>query len=168
MATNQKQQRNPNFSLARNYIQLQNSDASPAVQQAVQQVQQQVYDLRDAISYPTVLKVRTLDLNVTTVGNNIAHPTVFHPGGTPLLLAGVLRKTIASDLTVRLNASTATASNAIAMITIPSSQPLNTPVLVTTFTMTAINDQAVLTWDVTASDGSSDPNGVASFSLWWQ
>ena len=160
--------RNPNFSLARNYIQLQNSDASPAVQQALTQVQQQVYDLRDAISYPSVLKWRTLDLNDTTVGNDIAHATVFHPGGMPMLLAGVLRVAITATLTVRLNASTPTASNAIAMISIPANQPINTPVLVTNFTMSMITDQTVLTWDVLASDGSTNANGVASFTLWWQ
>lgn len=162
--------RNPNFSLARNYPQLQNSSSDQATQTAIQGAYQQIYDLRDAINYPASsgLKWRTLDLNDTTVGNNIAHPTVVHPGGTVMLVAGVLRKAITSALTIRINISTPTTSNAIGSFTIPANQPLNTPAIFTTFTMSQLTDQTTLTWDVVASDGSSDADGVASMTLWWQ
>jgi len=160
--------RNPNFSLARNYPQLQSSTADAPTQQAIQGAYQQIYDLRDAITYPTFLKVRTLDINDTTVGSDIAHPTMIHPAGNTMLIAGILRQTIAEPLVVRANISTPTSSNAVGIITFPANQPILTPVLLTTFTMSTLPDQGVLTWDILASDGSTSPDGVASVSIWWQ
>jgi hypothetical protein len=117
--------------------------------------------------------LRTLDLKNTAIGNNIADATIAHGqiSGSPttcLLVAGVLRKAITSDLTVRLNLTAAGVTSVVGTFTIPHATAVNTPVSFTTFTTKVFPDLAVLTWDVTASDGSTDPDGVATFSVWYQ
>jgi hypothetical protein len=116
---------------------------------------------------------RTLDLKDTTVGNDIADATVVHGATTGasskcLLAAGVLRQGIGADLTVRLNIWVGGLSSVVGTFTLPASTHINTAVSFTAFTTTAFPDLAVLTWDVTASDGSQAPAGVATFTVWWQ
>jgi hypothetical protein len=116
--------------------------------------------------------LRTLDLKDTTVGNDIADATIVHGSTgadmTCLLVAGVLRTAITADLTVRLNIWVAGVSSVVGTFTIPAATPINTAVSFTTFTTATFPDMAILTWDVTASDGSTDGEGVASFSVWYQ
>lgn len=159
--------RNPGFSLARNYPQLQQSTADPATQQAIQGAYQALYDLRDAIQYPSVATWRTLLLKNTNIGVDIADNVVMHGGGTIALVAGVLRKTIVSALTVQLNVVTATSSDSLGQFTIPANQPINTPIAFKNFSTAPLQDLSVLSWDVIASDGSSDVDGIASFSVYW-
>lgn len=111
---------------------------------------------------------RTLLLKNAAPGNDIADHVVAHTGGTVQLVVGVLRKVITSDLTVRINVVTASGSTTIGTFTIPQATPINTPVEFESFTNSTLSDLDVLSWDVTASDSSSDPAGVASFTIYWQ
>ena len=118
---------------------------------------------------------RTLLLKDTTVGNDIAdHVAVYGAttgqSSTAKRLLAVLRKAITSDLTVRINLykSDGTSLGVVGTYTIPHTTAINTPVVSTTFTTSALPDESVLTWDVTASDGSIDGDGIASFTLEWQ
>jgi hypothetical protein len=107
---------------------------------------------------------RTLLLKDTASGDDIAdHVTVYEPG-TATQIVGVLRKTITAALTVRVNKN----GTPLITLTIPSSTAIDTPVISTAFTATAMAEGDVLTWDVTASDNSRDAAGVASFTLEWQ
>jgi len=116
---------------------------------------------------------RTLLLKDTAVGNDIADHTTVYAGGTGRRMTGVLRTAIAADLTVRVKkytvASPVVAASTIITLTIPASTPVNTPITQTTFTddPQQFYDGDVLIWDVTASDGSVDAAGVASFTLEW-
>lgn len=115
---------------------------------------------------------RTLLIRNTAVANDIAdHLTCWGPSAshTVVEVRGVLRKAIASDLTLRINSVLAGVTSVIGTFTIPSSTGTDTPVNWTSgFTTTALQDQSVFTWDITASDGSTDPAGVASFTIEWQ
>lgn len=108
---------------------------------------------------------RTLDLKDTTVGNDIAdHVTVWGAAGTIGKVRGVLRKAITSDLTLRVKVNGTT----LGTFTIPLATAIDTPIDFTTFsgsTMVALDD--IFSWDVTASDGSFDPAGIASFTVEW-
>jgi hypothetical protein len=108
--------------------------------------------------------VRTLLLKDTTVGNNIADHVPIYVAGTAMRIVGVLRKAIAADLAVRVNLN----GSALTTLTIPRATAVDTPVVGTSPTPPALADLAVLSWDVTASDGSMDPAGVASFTVEWQ
>jgi hypothetical protein len=107
---------------------------------------------------------RTLLLKDTTVGNDIADHVTVYAAGTAQRIVGVLRKPITADLTVRVNLN----GTALITITIPSATAIDTPVESTAFASTALADGDVLTWDVTASDGSQDKAGIASFTLEWK
>jgi hypothetical protein len=108
--------------------------------------------------------VRTLLLKNTAVGNDIADRVPIWQAGTGVRVIGVLRDLITSDLTVRVNMN----GTPLTTLTIPHGTAKGTPVLGTAFTPPGVTDLAVLSWDVTASDGSTDPNGVASFTVQWQ
>jgi hypothetical protein len=114
---------------------------------------------------------RTILIKNTAVGNDIAdHVTVYGGGGTCTLVQGVLRKVITSDLTLRvkLYSSTGTLLGTVGTFTIPSSTAINTVVTYTSFTTATFPDNAVFVWDITASDGSQDKAGVASFTVFWE
>lgn len=108
--------------------------------------------------------IRTLLLKDTTIGNDIADHVPIYVAGPAMRIIGVLRKVIASDLTVRvkLNGSTLTS------LTIPHTTPVDTPVVGTSPTPPTLADLAVLSWDVTASSGETDIDGVASITVQWQ
>lgn len=112
---------------------------------------------------------RTLLLKDTTVGNDIAdHVVVYGPGGpyTAQNVWGVLRKTITSDLTVRINATFGGTTTSLGTFTIPHTLAVNVAVV---YTLSAtLQHLTALSWDVTASDGSSDPDGIASFTISWE
>lgn len=109
---------------------------------------------------------RTLLLKDTAVGNDIAdHVTVWGAAGTISLVVGVLRKAITADLTVRVKIDGVT----LGSFTIPLATAVDTPVEFTTFAgATAVTLEQVFSWDVTASDGSLDGAGVASFTVIWE
>jgi hypothetical protein len=107
---------------------------------------------------------RTLLLKDTTVGNDIADHVTVYAAGTAQRIVGVLRKPITADLTVRVNLN----ATPLITLTISSATAIDTPVSSTAFTSTALADGDVLTWDVTASDGSQDKAGIASFTLEWK
>ena len=115
---------------------------------------------------------RTLLLKNTAVGNDIAdHLTCWGPSSdhTVVEVRGVLRKAITSDLTLRINSVLAGVASVIGTFTIPSATAVDTPVNWTSgFATGTLQDQSVFTWDITASDGSTDPAGVASFTIEWQ
>lgn len=117
------------------------------------------------------LPLRTIDVQDTTVGNDIADATIVHStnGGpfTVQLVAGCLRKAITSDLVVRLNVYVAGSPSVVGTFTIPHTTAILTTVTFTSFTTPSLPDLSVLTWDITASDGSSDPGGIATFSIWY-
>jgi hypothetical protein len=117
---------------------------------------------------------RTLLLKDTTIGNDIADHVVVYGSSsghtsTAARMVAVLRKPISSDLTVRINlySSTGTFLGVVGTYTIPHATAINTVITSTTFTTSSLPDQSVLTWDVTASDGSTDGGGIASFTLEW-
>jgi hypothetical protein len=107
--------------------------------------------------------IRTLLLKDCTIGNDIADHVPIYVAGTAVRLIGVLRKTITSNLTVRVKLN----GMALITLTIGPSVAVDYPVIGATFTPPGLPDLGILTWDVTASDGSSDLNGVASFTLQW-
>ena len=105
--------------------------------------------------------IRTLLLKDTTIGNDIADRVPIFIASKAVRIIGVLRKAIASPLTVRIKLN----GTAIATATIPSATAVGVAVVSTTFVSSTLPDKAVLSWDITASDGSTDVNGVASFTL---
>lgn len=114
---------------------------------------------------------RTLLLKDTTVGADIADRVTVRPARTGLFtrVTATLRKAITSDLTVviKLRAYPGGAV-VLATVTIPSTTAVDDVIEQTTFTNNpAAAAKETLTWDVTASDGSQDAGGVASFTLEW-
>jgi hypothetical protein len=109
---------------------------------------------------------RTLLLKDTTVGNDVAdHVTVWGGDGTITRVVGVLRIAIASDLTLRVKVNGVT----LGTFTIPLATAVDTVVEFTTFSgTTAVVVDDVFSWDVTASDGQTDPAGVAAFTVSWE
>lgn len=105
--------------------------------------------------------IRTLLVKDTTVGNDIADRVPIFIASKAVRVIGVLRKAIASDLTVRIKLDGTT----IATVTIPSATAVGVAVVSTTFVNSTLPDKSVLSWDITASDGSTDANGVASFTV---
>lgn len=115
---------------------------------------------------------RTLDLNNAAVGNNIAPNVIVFgaaagPSHTIVGLAGVLRLAITEDLTVQINNVSPAGTVSVGSFTIPAATPVDTPVVFSAFDNIVLPDLSVLTFDVTASDGSADPDGVATFTLAW-
>ena len=108
--------------------------------------------------------VRTLLVKNTLVGDDIADRVTAYATGTAQRIVGVLRKAITADLTVRVNKN----GSSFVVATIPAATPVSTPVPQTTFVGPAdVADGDVFSWDITASDGSKDEAGVASFTLEW-
>ena len=104
----------------------------------------------------------------TTVRDDAApHTTVYRPG-VGYRIIGVLRKAITSDLTVQFNK----AGTELITVTIPDSTGVDE---VLTWPLASgspadyipMNDLEVLTADITASDGSTDADGVAQFTVQW-
>lgn len=119
---------------------------------------------------------RTILLQNLAAGNNVAPCVTVYgddPGGTYTAVSvdGAIRKgkTLTADLTLRINflAPGASSETVLGEFTIPASTSAETAVEFTTFTNAQIPDQSVFSWDVVASDGQSDSNGVAQFTLYW-
>lgn len=114
---------------------------------------------------------RTLLVRNTAVANDVAdHLTCWGPSAahTVVMVRAVLRKTITSDLTVRINSVNAGVTSVIGTFTIPLATAIDTPVDFSGFTTSSLPDSSIFTWDITASDGSADPAGVASFTIEWE
>lgn len=112
---------------------------------------------------------RTLLLKDLTVGDDIAdHVDVYgaSKGGTSTItrITAVLRRTIVADLTLRIKADDVE----IGTFTVPLGTGINSVQTFTSFLHSSLPDKAVLSWDVTASDGSIDAGGIASFTVEWQ
>ncbi len=105
--------------------------------------------------------IRTLLVKDATVGNDIADRVPIYVTSKAVRVLGVLRKAISADLTVRIKLN----GTAIATVTIPSATAIGVSVVSTTFVNSTLPDKSVLSWDITASDGSKDVNGVASFTV---
>ena len=113
--------------------------------------------------------IRTLLLKDTTVLHNVADHVPIFVAGTAARLIGVLRITIMADLKVQVNIEPGHIP--LGSITIPSATGIDQPITTDAFTtadVAKLGDLAVLSWDVIASDGSADPNGVASITLQWE
>jgi hypothetical protein len=107
---------------------------------------------------------RTLLVKDAIVGNDIADRVTAYGSGVATRIVGVLRKAISAPLTVRVNKN----GTAFVTITIPSATAISVPVTQTTFAgSAAVSDGDVFSWDITASDGSKDVAGIASFTLDW-
>ena len=107
---------------------------------------------------------RTLDINNTTVGTDIAHRVPVQAVGTLYRVVGVLRLSIGADLTVEVVKN----GTAIITITIPSATAPGTPVVTTPGSPVPMVVDDVLSWNITASDGSMDDDGVASVTVEWK
>jgi hypothetical protein len=105
--------------------------------------------------------IRTLLIKDTTIGNDIADHVPIFIKSKAVRVIGVLRKAITSDLTVRVKLS----GVALITLTIPHTTVIGVAVTSTAFVTTALADLSVLSWDITASDGSKDANGVASLTV---
>ena len=108
--------------------------------------------------------IRTLVLKDLTIGNDIADHVPIFVAGSAIRVIGVLRKTISTDLVVRIKLDGAELVTA----TIPSTTAVDTPLEFTAFLSAALGDLAVLSWDITGSDEQTDAKGVATFTLQWQ
>jgi hypothetical protein len=108
--------------------------------------------------------VRTLLIKDTTVGTDVAdHVTIF-ASGTAMRLTGVLRKQIMADLVLQVNLNGA----AFIAATIPQATAVDSVLTFNEFATVALADGSVLSAGISASDGTADVNGIASFTLEWE
>jgi hypothetical protein len=107
--------------------------------------------------------IRTLLVKNTQVGSDIADHIVIQKTGTASQVVGVLRLAIAADLAININLN----GTLLISCTIPLATPVDTPLTFMSFSSTALTANDVLSFDITASDGSLDVAGVASFTLEW-
>lgn len=116
--------------------------------------------------------IRTLTFFDLVVSEDAAPHTLVYNAGTGYRLLAVLRKEITADLTIRLNKGTQFALEELITVTIPSTAVINDtfdwplaqgspPILVPFF------DKEILTVEVLASDGSTDSNSIAQFTVQW-
>ena len=108
---------------------------------------------------------RTLLVKDSHIGNDIADHVTAQKTGTATRFAGVLRKAISSDLTVRVRKN----GTIFCTLTIPGATGVGTVVETASFASAgAIAEDNVFSWDITASDEQMDLFGVASFTLFWE
>lgn len=118
---------------------------------------------------------RTLLIKNTAVANDIAdHVTCYGPvpgvAHTVILVTAVLRKAITADLVVRVNNVSGATTNVVGTFTIPAATAVDTVLSFAGADITTATcpDLSVFTWDITASDSSSDSGGVCSLTVVWQ
>ncbi len=108
---------------------------------------------------------RTLLLKNTAVANDIADWVIAQEPGTAFQVTGVLRKAITANLVVRINVNQAP----FITCTINQTTKPGAALTWTSFATNGVLAQGdVFSWDVLASDGSSDVAGIASFTVLWQ
>lgn len=105
---------------------------------------------------------RTIDINDSTPGTNIAPNLTVQGTGRGIKIAGVLREPIAADLVVRVNV----AGVELGTLTIPAATPVKTKVETPIATKQLV-EGTIMTWDITASDSSKDINSIASITVEW-
>lgn len=105
---------------------------------------------------------RTIDINNTGAGINIAPNLTVQGTGKGIKIAGVLRQTISADLVVRVNC----AGLELGTLTIPAATPVKTKVETSIATKQLV-EGTIITWDIVSSDGSTDINSVASITVEW-
>ncbi len=105
---------------------------------------------------------RTIDINDSTPGNNIAPNLTVQGTGKGIKIAGVLRTAISQDLVVRVSQS----NIALGTLTIPAATPVMQKVETSIATKTLV-EGSIITWDITASDSSRDINSIASITVEW-
>jgi hypothetical protein len=105
---------------------------------------------------------RTIDVNNTAVGLNIAPNLNVQGTGKGIKIIGVLRQPISADLVVRVNV----AGDELGTLTIPAATPVKTKVETPIVNKTLVQD-TVMTWDIVSSDGSRDSNSIASVTVEW-
>ncbi len=105
---------------------------------------------------------RTIDINDSTPGTNIAPNLTVQGTGRGLKIAGVLRVAISADLVVRVNV----AGVAIGTLTIPAATPIKTKVETPIVTQKLV-EGTIITWDIVSSDSSKDINSIASITVEW-
>jgi hypothetical protein len=105
---------------------------------------------------------RVFDIHNTATGTNVGPVLTVQEGGAGIKITAVLRTAITADLVVRVNA------NAVELgtITVPLATPVNTEVAISIQTKRLVKGQPI-TWDIVASDGSFNPNGVATVTVLW-
>ncbi len=105
---------------------------------------------------------RTVDINDTTVGTNIAPNLSVQGTGQGIKITGILRKVITADLVVQVNVN----SLVLGTLTIPAATAVKTEV-----STPIVNQKLVIgmpmTFDITGSDGSKDKNGIATVTVEW-
>lgn len=118
---------------------------------------------------------RTLLVKNTVVANDIAdHVTCYGPipgvAHTVILVTAVLRKAITADLVVRVNNVAGVTTNVVGTFTIGLATAVDTVLSFSgaDITTPSCPDLSVFTWDITASDGSSDGGGICSLTVTWQ
>jgi hypothetical protein len=105
---------------------------------------------------------RTIDINNTTPGLNIAPNLTVQGTGKGIKIAGVLRKAITANLVVRVNV----AGVELGTLTIPSSTHIKTKVETSIATKTLV-EGTIMTWDIVSSDSSRDADSIASITVEW-
>ncbi len=105
---------------------------------------------------------RTIDINDSTPGTNIAPNLTVQGTGRGLKIAGVLRVAISADLVVRVNV----AGIAIGTLTIPAATAIKTKVETPIVTQKLV-EGTIITWDIVSSDSSKDINSIASITVEW-
>jgi hypothetical protein len=150
----------------------------PRLYEALQRMgttQNNFQDQFDNLATQPQLFKRTIDIFDTTIANSVApmqpvYGTVPNDMQVVVLVEGVLTNTIASDLTLRINNISNAGATTIEVgeFTIPAATAVGVIVNFTTFINAAMPYGSVLSWDIIASDGSTNKYGVASFSIWWE
>jgi hypothetical protein len=105
---------------------------------------------------------RTIDIQDTAVGDNIAPNLSVQGSGTGIKITGILRLAITANLVVRINV----AGLPIGTLTIPSSTAVRTEVSTPITTVSFVLGQD-MTFDITGSDASQDEDGVATVTVKW-
>lgn len=108
--------------------------------------------------------IRTLLINDTVLRADTAHHVPIYIAGSAMRVIGVLAQPILSDLTIEIKLN----GTVILTPTIPYTTAVDTPLTWTAFVDGTLGDLGVLTWGVTASDGSLNAvTGIATFTLEW-
>lgn len=108
--------------------------------------------------------IRTLVLYDLTPGAAIAPFVPIYQAGPGIRAIGVLRKTITANLVISINRNAETSP--LFTFTLPASTPIHTDVVTDISTIT-FADLDVLIPGITASDSSTDVDGVATLTIEW-
>lgn len=108
--------------------------------------------------------IRTINFFTLVPGTSIAPYVPIYSGGPGMRAIGVLRKTITADLVITITRNAETSP--LFTFTLPASTPVATDVVMDISSIT-FADLDVLKPAITASDSSSDADGVATLTIEW-